>query len=154
MHGRVTGSEKVLDTSENGEYNALRKGTSYVYILANYPGSIDHATDHTLAELLALPVDDPIVTATEKKLNPITGDMEETGNVTYCSSLVMDSYQKATETDPETYLTKLTPQAIEEEREVTIKLSRLAAKLALIINVEPSVPGSSGLFFICAGFRE
>ena len=142
MHERVNGSEKVLDTREGSDYSALRKGTSYVYILANYPGTIDHATDHTLAELLALPVDDPIITATEKERNPITGDMEETGNVTYCNSLVMDSYQKATDTAPETYLTKLTPQEIEEERTVTIKLSRLAAKLALIINVEPSVPGS------------
>ena len=142
MHARVTGNSTTLDTSENGDYSALRKGTSYVYILANYPGTISHTNDWTLAQLLALEVDDPIVTAKETKLNPITGDMEETGKVTFCTSLVMDSYQKATDTTRETYTTKLTPQAIEEEREVTIKLSRLATKLGLIINVEPSVPGS------------
>lgn len=138
MHGRVTGSEKVLDTSENGEFSALRKGTSYVYILANYPGPIDHSADKTLAQLLAMDVNAPIITATEKKLNPITGDMEETGNVTYCNALVMDSYQKATDT----YTTQLTPRAIEEERTVTIELSRLSAKLSLTITVEPSAPGS------------
>ncbi|MBR6269321.1 MAG: hypothetical protein IKR30_01975 [Bacteroidales bacterium] len=142
MHARVTGNSTTLDTSENGDYSALRKGTSYVYILANYPGTISHTNDWTLAQLLALEVDDPIVTAKETKLNPITGDMEETGKVTFCTSLVMDSYQKATDTTAETYTTKLTPQAIEEERTVTIKLSRLASKLSLIIDVEPTVPGS------------
>ncbi len=142
MHNRVVGSEEELDTSENGEYSALRTGTSYVYILANYPGSINHQVDWTLADLLALEIDDPIVTEKETEINPITGDLEETGKVTYCSALVMDSYQKADGTNPATYMTQLTPRDIEEEREVTIELTRIASKLELIINVAHSVPGS------------
>ena len=135
MHERVTGSTKTLDTQVGAQYEALRKGTSYVYILANYPETIDHSRDWTLQELLALPVNADILKEKKTAVNPITGEVEETGEVVFCSDLVMDSYSAANNS----YTTKLTPRQVDEQREVTIGLSRLAAKLSLEINVAGSV---------------
>ncbi|MBQ9398056.1 MAG: hypothetical protein IJU08_06130 [Bacteroidales bacterium] len=143
MHGRATGSSTTLATGKNDTYAALRKRASYVYILANYPGTISHSADHTLAELLALPVDHKIVTAKATEINPINGDVEETGEVTFNANLVMDSYHKDGTTEKHTVKIDA-PRSVNEARTVTVGLTRLAAKLQMIVNVEPSVTGSLG----------
>ena len=137
MHGRAEGSSKVLNTQEGAEFAALRSVTSYVYILANYPSALDHSADWTLAQLLALEVDSKIVTEKKTETNPITGDVEETGEVTYASNLVMDSWQEVGGND--VYTVELTPAKIQEQRNVTVGLSRLAAKITVEITVVPSV---------------
>ncbi len=137
MHGRAEGSSKVLNTQEGAEFAALRSVTSYVYILANYPSALDHSADWTLAQLLALEVDSKIVTEKKTETNPITGDVEETGEVTYASNLVMDSWQEVG--DDDVYTVELTPAKIQEQRNVTVGLSRLAAKITVEITVVPSV---------------
>ena len=137
MHGRAEGSSKRLDTQEGADFALLRAVTSYVYILANYPSELDHSRDWTLAELLALEVDSKIVTEKKTETNPITGDDEETGKVTYASNLVMDSWQEVGGDD--VYTVKLTPTKIQEQRNVTIGLSRLAAKITVDITVVPNV---------------
>lgn len=144
MHARVNGSTTTLDTRTGQAYAALRKDESYVYLLANYPGTIDHATDKTLAQLLALEVDAPILTGRATATNPITGDTEETGAVTFSDNLVMDSYHKDVSL-AEKWTVKIdAPRSVNESRTVTVGLSRLAAKLQMIVNVEPSVTGSLG----------
>ena len=41
MHGRVSGASKQLNTGIGEAFEALRLGTHYVYILANYPDEIE-----------------------------------------------------------------------------------------------------------------
>ena len=60
MHGRASGSSKVLATGVGETFEALREGTHYVYILANYPSDIDHSHDWELEDILALPINSPI----------------------------------------------------------------------------------------------
>ena len=142
MHGSVDGDETTLDTSENGDFSALHKGTSYVYILANFPETFDHSHDWTMAQLLALEINAPIVKEKKTGLDPDTNQEEETGEVVFCDYLVMDSYQKASDGTAATYTTKLTPQQVDDEADVTIGLSRLSTKLVLIIDVASSVDGN------------
>lgn len=127
MHGRATGSSKVLDTQVGAEFEALRNGTSYVYVLANYPSALDHTHDWKLDDILALDVTSPIATAVD----------EETGAVTFTDNLVMDSWR--VEGTDDVYTVELTPTKIQEERDVTVPLARLAAKISVHINVTPSV---------------
>ncbi|MCR5714186.1 MAG: hypothetical protein K6F98_04575 [Bacteroidales bacterium] len=136
MHGRVSGSTTTLDATKSGDFYALRHITSYVYILANYPGTIDHTSDYTLAQLLALELDHPLASHVTA-VNPDTGDSEETDEIAFCDYLVMDSYDAANDT----YTTELTPETFNETRTVTIGLSRIAAKLTLEITVPASVAG-------------
>ncbi len=143
MHGLAEGSSKVLDTSRNGEFKDLRLGTHYVYILANYPGEINHDNDYTLAQLLALPVESTLATKV-KQTNPETLEEEETGAVTFCDYLVMDSYHFPEGSTTAKYTVELTPTKINEVRSVDISLSRVAAKLNLTLNIEPSVTGTIG----------
>ncbi len=138
MHARVTGSTATLETGVTQTYAALRSITSYLYVLANYSGEIDHTADWTLEQLLALPVNDSIVTKKVLAENDITHEMEETGAVEFRSSVVMDSYKKA----DGSYTTELTPTVFEEEGTVDIALTRLEAKLTLTINVPASVTGT------------
>ena len=143
MHGRATGSTTTLNTGENQTYAPLRKIASYVYILANYPGSHPTTTNMTLAELLALDVNYPILTGKATKVNPISGDEEETGVVSFNPNLVMDSYHKETGATDFTYTVKIAaPTSVNERRTVDVGLSRLAAKLILKVNVAESVPGT------------
>ncbi len=122
--GRVSGNTTTLST-ETAAYAALRDITSYVYIIANFPDAIDHSREWTLAQLLEKDFESSI-------LNSVN-DM--TGSVTFCSSLVMDSYNPKTGN----YTTELTPKAYQEERTVTIGLSRVAAKLTMEITVPEQV---------------
>ena len=140
MHGRVTGSSSVtLDTRPGQTYEALRKRESFVYIIANYPGS-HPTTDHmTLSELLALPVDYKIVTAKATEVNPITGKEEETGDVTFNPNLVMDSYNATTGKHT---VQIAAPTKFNEARTVNVGLTRLAAKLTLTVNVANEAAGS------------
>ncbi len=134
MHGRVTGSTTTLDATKSGDYYALRHITSYVYILANYPGELSHSTDWTLAQLLALPLDHPLAKRVTV-VNPETEAVEETDEIEFCDYLVMDSYDAANNT----YTTEIAPQTFNETRTVTIGLSRIAAKLTMEITVPESV---------------
>ena len=127
MHGRATGSSKVLDTQVGAEFEALRSITSYVYVLANYPTALDHTHDWELDDILALDVTSPIATAVDG----------ETGAVTFTDNLVMDSWR--VEGTDDVYTVELTPTKIQEERDVTVPLARLAAKINVHITVEPSV---------------
>ena len=138
MHGRVTGNNTRLDTRDGQTYAPLRYNTSYLYLVANFPTTISHSQDWTLADLLALEIDSKIVTKKYTALNPYTNKQEETGQVDFCSNLVMDSYKSA----DGSYLTKLTPQAVEEERTITVGLTRLASKLTVELHVAESVPGT------------
>ncbi|MBQ9398096.1 MAG: hypothetical protein IJU08_06330 [Bacteroidales bacterium] len=143
LHGRATGSSTTLQTGKNQTYAALRKGGAFVYIIANYPGDHPTTTNMTLQELLALEVNYPILTGREKKANAITGDMEETGKVTFNNTMVMDSYHKDGNT--EKYTVKIpAPTAVNQAGTVDVGLSRLAAKLKMVINVASSVTGSLG----------
>ncbi len=130
IHGRVTlptTDGLTFDTSIAG-YEALQK-TSYVYVLANYPGTINHDTDNpTLATLLALPVEKPLYTAAT-----------DTQAAQQPDCFVMDSYAPATQTTSEKYTVQLKPAAQDEVRTQTILLSRLAVKLTVQLNIEASV---------------
>ena len=131
IHARVAlptedGLGLTFDTSIP-EYAALQN-TSYVYVLANYPGEIDHTTNPTLADLLAMPVNKPLYTAAT-----------ETTPAQQPDCFVMDSYTPATETSAEKYTVQLKPAAVDEVRTQTIKLSRLAVKLSVQLNIEPSI---------------
>ena len=122
MHARVSGSSTVLDTRDGQPYAPLRYNTSYLYMVANFPGtSFDHSRDWTLDELLTLDVDAPLFT--------------EQG---VCSHLVMDSY----DSEDGSYLVRLTPREVDESRSVTVSLSRLAAKLTVELHVEPTLAGT------------
>lgn len=143
MHGHATGSSVTLQTGKNQTYAALRKGTSYVYIVANYPGTISHSVDWILEDLLNLVVEYPIATGKATQINPISGDEEETGDVNFNPNLVMDSYHKETNATAFTYTYKINPPTtINENRTVNVAMSRLAAKLILKVNVATSVPGT------------
>lgn len=144
MHGRATGASTDLDTRTGQTYAALRTGESFVYIIANYPGDHPTTTNMTLQELLALEVDYPILTGRETARNPLTNDIEETGVVTFNDNMVMDSYHKDTDNN-EKYTVKISaPTSVNERRTVEVGLSRLAAKLVMVINVADQVTGSLG----------
>lgn len=129
MHGRVSGASKQLNTGIGEAFEALRLGTHYVYILANYPDEIDHTNNWELEDILALPVSSKLLTS-----------FDETGVATFCNYLVMDSYDEATGK----YTTELTPTMIQEQRECVVGLSRIAAKLTLTLDIEEKVIGSDG----------
>lgn len=129
MHGHVNGTSKQLLTGKGQAFEALRLGTHYVYILANYPEDIDHANDWKLADLMALPVKSEIFQGAD-----------DSGVATFCDNLVMDSYDP----DAGTYLIELTPKKIQDTYELPIGLRRIASKLTLTINVEKEVVGSDG----------
>ena len=129
IHARValpTEDGLTFDTSIS-EYAALQN-TSYVYVLANYPGEIDHTTNPTLADLLAMPVNKPLYTAAT-----------ETTPAQQPDCFVMDSYTPATEASAEKYTVQLKPADVNEVRTQIIKLSRLAVKLSVQLNIEPSI---------------
>ena len=86
IHGYVEGRTKVLNTAVGSEFETLRSRTSYVYIVANWPESFDHTRDWTLAQLLESSFSSDIVTGVDP----------DTGAATFCSSLVMDSYDVGT----------------------------------------------------------
>ena len=128
MQGRATGSSKTFETGIGKDFVKLRKVTSYVYIIANFPGNIAHNRAWTLEQLKALEFESKLVTAVDN----------ETGAVTFFTDMVMDSYNKTADS----YLTELTPARVEEDRSVTIGLTRIASKLALNFTIPASVPGS------------
>lgn len=128
MQGRATGSSKTFETGIGKDFVKLRKVTSYVYIIANFPGNIAHNRAWTLEQLKALEFESKLVTAVDN----------ETGAVTFFTDMVMDSYNKTADS----YLTELTPARVEEERSVTIGLTRIASKLALNFTIPASVDGS------------
>ena len=138
MHARVSGASTQLATGTGEAYAALRDGTHYVYILANYPDEIDHTSDWKLDDILALEFESKIVKEKKTEVNPVTGKVEETGEVVFCDNLVMDSFNETSGK----YTVELTPTTIQEEREVTVGLSRIAAKMFLTLNIESSVPGN------------
>lgn len=131
VHGRAQApaSGRFLlefDVSNTPAYASL-KGTSYVYILANYSGNVDHANSNpTLEDILGWPVDKALYT-------------ESSGALPDC--FVMDSY------DPETekYTVQLSPSKKDDVLNVangnvmTINLSRLAVKLTLTLNFDSSI---------------
>lgn len=104
--------EYTFDATEDGIYQML-KGTSYVYVLANYPTEIP-ADTNSLAKILNLPI---ALDSCENK-----------------GSFVMDSFDSATGE----HLTYLKPSKAGDEKTYTIGLTRAAAKLLLDINVADS----------------
>lgn len=130
MHGHVDGASITLQTGLGQDFEALRTGTHYVYILANYPVALTHSGgDYKLEDLLGMKIESDLVKSADDE-----------GNVTFASSLVMDSYDPATGK----YLVELTPKKIQEERTETVKLSRVAVKLSFTINVAEKVEGTMG----------
>ena len=105
-----------FDTSASG--NEILKGKTYLYVLVNYPGTINV---NTLNNLLAL---------------PITTDFEGEEQ----TSFVMDSYDNGNNSG----LIGLTPTQPNEARTVVVKLSRCAAKLVLKVDVKNTYTDASG----------
>lgn len=127
MHGRATGSSKVLNTNTGEEFAALRNITSYVYVVANYPMAIDHSTDMTLSDVRNLRFSSPLARSSS-------------GEVTLASTLVMDSYNAGTQK----YTFELTPTAYQEERNVTVPLQRIASKFTMEIHVPKKLEAKDG----------
>lgn len=115
---------------ENTEAYACLKGTSYVYILANYPTTIDHSRDYTLETILGWPVDKALYSAATS-----------TAQASLADCFVMDSY------NPETkkYTVQLTPSKKDDVLDVannnvqTVNLARLAVKLTLTLNLDNEI---------------
>ena len=140
MHARVTGASTTLDTRTGATYAPLRSRTSYVYILANYGEALDHTQNWTLEDLLALDVTSKILEEKKTAENPISHELEETGEVVL-NPLVMDSYNLS----DETYTVKVTPTEVNQEKTITVPLTRLAAKHTLDMTIEASVPCSMAI---------
>ena len=134
VHGRAQAPESgrfllEFDVENTAAYSSL-KGTSYVYILANYPQEIDHSTNYTLETILGWPVNKKLYTAASGSTPASLPD-----------SFVMDSY------DPETqkYTVKLSPTKKDDVLDVAnnnvkqINLSRLAVKLTVTLNFDQSI---------------
>ena len=127
VHGRAqapaSGRFLLKFDVENTAAYASLKGTSYVYILANYP-EVDHSGNPTLEEILAWPVDKALY-----------------ADSSLPDCFVMDSYDPKTEK----YTVMLTPSKKDDVLNVandnvkTINLSRLAVKLTLTLNFDPSI---------------
>ena len=128
MQGRASGSSKTFETGLGKDFVKLRKVTSYVYIIANYPEEIDHTQAWTLEQLKALEFESKLVKAVD----------EETGAVTFFTDMVMDSFNKTSNT----YTTELTPALVDEARTVSIGLTRIASKLVLNFTLPASIAGS------------
>ena len=120
--GRLTVSLGDLTKVKEGEYTTADrfintddfpalKGPSYFYALVNYP---EEVTAKTMKDLLALPLSTDFTKAQ--------------------TSFVMDSFSSETESG----LIYLTPKATAEDRTEVVKVSRIAAKLVLNINVAES----------------
>ena len=116
---KVSNTEYTYDGFDTESDYVDLKGPSYLYVLVNYP-SEGELTAKTMNELLAL---------------PITSDFTKAQ-----TSFVMDSYDKENES-PLIYLTPISPA---EEREVEVKLSRVAAKLVLNFNVKNEFEDEAG----------
>ncbi|MBQ6577344.1 MAG: hypothetical protein IJL91_06315, partial [Bacteroidales bacterium] len=130
IYGRYTVSAEnplTFDTTTD-QYAAL-KGTSYLYVLANYPDEIDFSTVTTLEQILALPVTKDVYTN--------TGDKAATGVLPDC--FLMDTYSPATETTAEKYTVKLSATEQDEERTETVTLVRLAVKLTMKLTLDASI---------------
>lgn len=130
IYGRYTVSTEnplTFDTTTD-QYAAL-KGTSYLYVLANYPDEIDFSTVTTLEQILALPVTKDVYTN--------TGDKAATGVLPDC--FLMDTYSPATETTAEKYTVKLSATEQDEERTETVTLVRLAVKLTMKLTLDASI---------------
>jgi hypothetical protein len=130
VHGRAqapaSGRFLIEFDVENTEAYASLKGTSYVYILANYPENINHSsTNPTLETILGWPVD--------KDLYTDSGSLPD--------SFVMDSYDSETEK----YTVQLTPSKKDDVLDVandnvkTVNLTRLAAKLTVTLTFDQSI---------------
>lgn len=128
MQGRASGSSKTFETGLGKDFEKLRKVSSYVYIIANYPEEINHTRAWTLEQLKALEFESKLVKAVD----------EETGALTFFTDMVMDSYNKT----GNTYTTELTPALVDEVRTVSIGLTRIASKMVLNFTIPASVPGS------------
>lgn len=102
--------------TENSEYEAL-KNKSYLYVLANYPGTIQETT---LNGLLSM---------------PISTDFSEEQ-----TSFVMDSYDNG---DSAGLLT-LAPNHKDDVQTVVVKLTRCAAKIVLNIDVKNTFEDEAG----------
>lgn len=102
--------------TENSEYEAL-KNKSYLYVLANYPGTIQETT---LNGLLSM---------------PISTDFSEEQ-----TSFVMDSYDNGDSTG----LLTLAPNHKDDAQTVVVKLTRCAAKIVLNIDVKNTFEDEAG----------
>lgn len=107
--GEYKTADHFIDTATEG-YEAL-KGPSYFYALVNYP---EEVTAKTMKALLALPISTDFTKAQ--------------------TSFVMDSFSS----EAESGLIYLTPKSSAEDRTEVVKVSRIAAKLVLNINVAES----------------
>ena len=135
VHGRAQAPESgqfllKFDVENTAAYSSL-KGTSYVYILANYSGEIDHAgSNPTLETILGLPVNEPLYTVPAGSTPASLPD-----------SFVMDSY----DSKENKYTVKLSPTKKDDVLDVThdnvkkIYLSRLAVKLTVTLNFDKSI---------------
>jgi len=122
--GSVTDGSTTLtfDTKEGGDYEKIRK-TSYLYIIANYSGDSKPSSYDKLDDILALPI--------------------QNAEDSVFTNFVMDTYNYTTgdkgKTLTKSYMVKLSPKAVEEERTETVYLSRVAAKFQLNIAIPDSV---------------
>ena len=104
-----------FDTEESG--NEALKGKSYLYVLANYPGTIQETT---LNGLLSMPI--------------------STNFSQSQTSFVMDSYDNGDNAG----LLTLVPDHKDHDKTVVVKLTRCAAKLVLRVDVRDSYQDEAG----------
>lgn len=126
VHGRATSSQLTKISETEYKYNgfntelpayAALKGTSYLYVLVNYPGEV---TATTMNDLLALPISTDFTKAQ--------------------TSFVMDSFVEGTESG----LIYLKARSKGERREEIVKVSRIAAKLVLNMKVKEEYVDKTG----------
>ena len=129
VHGRATAptSGRFLiefDVAGNSNYAPL-KGTSYVYILANYSGTVDHDnTNPKLEDILGWPVNKALY-----------------ADSSLPDCFVMDSYNP----ESKKYTVQLSPSKKDDVLDVanknvkTINLSRLAVKLTVELTFDKSI---------------
>ena len=117
--GRKVGATAEFDTDEGDDFENLRNG-AYVYVLANYPEEIP--TDkETLSDILELPLSTDFQAGYNGK----------------SLSFVMDNYGGGS-------LTRIKASKPDDETEVEISLSRIAAKLTMTINVLQEITRTTG----------
>ena len=125
VSGRATSLTKVSDTEYKydgfdtslSEYAAL-KGPSYLYVLVNYPETVNVKT---MNEILALPISTDLTAAN--------------------ALFVMDSFENS---GNESGLIYLAPKENAEEREQVVEVSRVAAKLVLNFTVAEEYVDGTG----------
>lgn len=123
------GAHLELQTPETGNYSDLRY-KSYLYAVANITLPTAPEGGWTLEKLLEIPVSTNF-TKTAKDDEGNDGQVLDIANLNF----IMDTYdEKSGE-----YLFELVPEAVNDDRKITVPLSRLAVKISTMIKIKKEV---------------